>query len=133
MLKRKRTSVPGIRILLIPVLIVLFNARPVFSSPLGDLSKVGKSQSQIQRALDKETAVYTEVKKALINNELNMGSSAEQIQKHFGPPVVIVKQGDVWRHLYKPAHSTHFSGEKIYLFFDENGKLVRFQTADFPA
>ena len=78
------------------------------------------------KALKKETKNYNKVKKAIISEKLEEGMSAEKIKKKYGEPVIDIydekKSANKW--LYMPATSSHFEGEKLYLFIDEENTLV---------
>ena len=93
---------------------------------LKELMEVGRNQDRMAKALKKETKNYNKVKKAIISEKLEEGMSAEKIKKKYGEPVIDIydekKSANKW--LYMPATSSHFEGEKLYLFIDEENTLV---------
>lgn len=75
----------------------------------------------MQKAERRETKAFLAVKKALEDGNLKKGQSGEAIREQYGEPVVILRDKDgTEKWIYKPAYSTHFSGIKIYLFFNKN-------------
>jgi len=100
-----------------------------FPDSLGNLIKVGKSQSKMEKVLAKETKNYTAVKKAVESGAIKVGDEADSVKKRFGNPLVIIPRKDSsekW--VYKPGHATHFDNVKIYLFFDSNRRLSKIRT-----
>lgn len=119
--------------IMIAALAILFPATCAYAD-LRTLMEVGKSQETIAKALKEETKNYNKVKKAIISGELKEGMPAEKVRKNYGEPVIEIydekKNADKW--LYIPATSTHFEGEKLYLFVDREGKLVGWQLVPQP-
>ena len=80
----------------------------------------------------KETSRYHKVKKAVSEEHLEVGETTGDISKKYGDPIVIVSEseGEVLRWVYKPSEDSFFKGEKIYLFFDQSGRLMDWQEID---
>ncbi len=93
---------------------------------LKKLMELGKNQAVIAKALKKETKNYNRVKKAIISGKLIEGMTADKIRKRYGEPIIEIydKKKDTYKWLYMPATSSHFEGEKLYLFIDKEDKLV---------
>ncbi len=93
---------------------------------LKELMEVGRNQAAIAKALKKETKNYNKVKKAIISGKLIEGMTADKIRKRYGEPIIEIydKKKDAYKWLYMPATSSHFEGEKLYLFIDKEDKLV---------
>ena len=91
------------------------------------LIDLAAGRGEMVKEYRKETINYDKVKKAIEgNNVLKDGEEAFHLKKRYGEPVVILS-GDrttPTKWVYKPAHATFFSGEKAYLIFDENEKLI---------
>lgn len=104
---------------------ILFAGRSA-SADLKALIEVGKSQAQIAKALKEETKNYDKVKNAILSQKLKEGMPADRIRKKYGDPIIEIydekKNANKW--LYMPATSTHFKGEKLYLFMDQEDNLV---------
>ena len=117
--------------IMVVALIILLPGTCVYAG-LKTLMEVGKSQAAIAKALKKETKNYNKVKKAIIQGELEEGMEARKIRKKYGEPVIDIydKKKDANKWLYMPATSTHFEGEKLYLFVDKEGKLVGWQLVE---
>lgn len=101
---------------------------------LKTLMELGKSQGEIAKALQGETKAYNKVKEAIGSGELKEGEPAEGILTRFGEPVIEIydRKRDAVKWLYMPATSTHFEGEKLYLFMDNDGRLVGWQLVNQP-
>jgi hypothetical protein len=93
---------------------------------LKKLMEVGHNQAEIAKALKKETRNYKRVKKAIIADKLEEGMPADKIKKKYGKPIIDIydKKKNAYKWLYMPATSTHFEGEKLYLYVDQEDKLV---------
>ena len=93
------------------------------------LIKVGKSQAEMMKVAGEETKSYEKIRNAIHNGRLEKEETAQDIVKRYGEPVVIIpaRKGNLERWVYKPAEVTFFSGQKIYLFFNENMQLVSWQ------
>jgi hypothetical protein len=91
--------------------------------------ELGSSQARIAKALKKETKNYNKVKKAIISGKLEEGTPGDKIKRKYGEPIIDIydekRAANKW--LYMPATSTHFEGEKLYLFVGAEGKLVGWQ------
>ena len=106
--------------------------RTTACADLKTLIEVGKSQATIGKALKNETRNYNRVKEAIASEKLKEGMPAEKLRKKYGEPVIDIfdKKKSAYKWLYMPATSTHFEGEKIYLFIDEEGELVGWQVLE---
>ena len=111
-------------ILIIAVLILLVTVQAY--AGLRELIEVGKNQAQIAKALKNETKNYNRLKKAIVSGKLEEGMLATKIKKRYGEPIIDIydKKKNAYKWLYMPATSTHFEGEKLYLFVDNEDKLV---------
>jgi hypothetical protein len=81
------------------------------------------------REYKKETSKYHKIKQAVSEEHLEVGETTDDISKKYGDPVVVVSESgdDVLRWVYKPGEDSFFKGEKIYLFFDQAGRLMDWQ------
>ncbi|MEA3305701.1 MAG: hypothetical protein U9R52_02690 [Candidatus Omnitrophota bacterium] len=93
---------------------------------LKTLMKVGKNQAAIAKALKKETKNYNSAKDAIVSGKLEEGMPADKIRKKCGEPIIEIydKKKNAYKWLYMPAASSHFEGEKLYLFIDKEDELV---------
>jgi len=106
------------------VLFLLFTPQ-VFAEGLSTLSAVGKTQQEMQKAVNKETKSFRSVKKALETGDLKKGEDQKEIHRLYGDPVITLphdKGMEKW--VYKPGNASFFNGTKIYLFFDKDKKLA---------
>jgi len=114
--------------LFITAAIILFFGTCAYAD-LKTLIEIGKNQADIAKSLNKETENYNKVKEAITSGELKEGMAAGEIQKKYGEPVINIfdKKKNAYKWLYMPATSTHFKGEKLYLFVDKEDRLVGWQ------
>jgi len=91
------------------------------------LLKLSRDRSEMMREYQKETHSYNRLKKAIGAGSLKPGDSAKDVKRKIGDPVIVLKENDgkTTRWVFKPHSASYFSDEKIYLFFDENNKLIR--------
>ena len=94
---------------------------------LGALLKLSKDRAKMEREYQKETASYKKAKKALEAGHLKVGESTDHVRKKLGDPVIELTEtdGKSTRWVYKPATADYFTGSKVYLIFDESGKLTK--------
>ncbi|MBD3379305.1 MAG: hypothetical protein GF408_02465 [Candidatus Omnitrophica bacterium] len=93
---------------------------------VGALMELSGDRGKMEREYREETRSFKEVKKAVEHEALRKGAAAFEVKKDFGEPVVEIpgeKAGEV-RWVYKAASSDFFTGEKVYLIFGPEGKLI---------
>ncbi|MDD5633735.1 MAG: hypothetical protein PHW46_00470 [Candidatus Omnitrophica bacterium] len=90
------------------------------------LMEIGEAHGNKIKELANETGNYKKIKTAVDRNELKKGESAESIIEKYGRSVVTVNENGatIKRWVYKPGDASYFSGEKVYLFFDEKEALI---------
>jgi hypothetical protein len=115
-----------IAIVLFIVIVLTGSFRTIAYAGLKELMEVGKSQADIAKELKKETRNYNSVKDAIISGKLEEGMLGDKIRKKYGEPIIEIydEKKDAYKWLYMPATSSHFEGEKLYLFIDKEDKLV---------
>lgn len=101
-----------------------------YYNELRTLKITGAGQKEIQDDLDQQTVFFYALKQDLKHDRLSMGMLKEEIVNSYGEPILIKEiNGDSlakYRFLYR--HPTqYFSGDRIYLYFDGRGKLVRWE------
>ncbi len=108
-------------------IIILSASFSVFLSPLfaaGEIRKLTGLSASMDRMAKEEKAEgknYQKAKEFIQGTEIAKGLSGDEIKKQCGNPVVEADNGLRW--VYKPPTSTFFKGEKIYFFFNSDGKL----------
>jgi len=126
----------------LPALMVLFaagNARADkkvkwVKSPTGvsSLMTLSKDMGKMKRQLKKETRDYDDIKEAIVGLDLKKGEASDDIERRYGSPAITLREADgggvKW--VYKPASSSYFEGEKAYLFFDGEGRLVKWEIVE---
>lgn len=91
------------------------------------LIELGKSEKDKEKILKQETMNFEKVKKYINSNKIEKGISKDIAVKKFGEPVLIFSEPEAERWAYKAADASWLSGEKIYLFFDKDAKLVKWE------
>ncbi len=102
---------------------------------LKELMKVGKEQERIAKALKQETKNYNRAKEAILSGKLKEGMTASDVRKKCGEPIldsIFDRQRGAYKWLYMPETSTHFKGEKLYLYIDKEDKLVGWKLVEPP-
>ena len=96
-----------------------------YADGIGSLAEVGKSMDAAKKELDQETANYNKVNGAIESGALQKGLSRQAVLSQYGEPVVMNEDLSTKRErwVYKPASSSFFEGERIYLFFNVSGTL----------
>ena len=91
-----------------------------------NLLALSSSQGKMAKEMKVEKRNYLRVNKAIKHRKLKKGTFGKAIKNKYGEPVVIVfqKSEKTYRWVYKPSADSFFVGEKIYLFFNEDSKLV---------
>ena len=118
----------SIYIKLILILIIICGSvdGSVFAAgQLRKLKGIADSMGSMDKVLDTETRNYNKCKEFITGNKIVAGLLKEDVKRYCGDPVARVDDGKRW--VYKPSDSSFFEGEKIYLFFDENGILQDWQ------
>ena len=93
-------------------------------SGIRTLMKLGQNDKLKQRTLKLETRNFQRVKKYIVNNRIKTGISAKYAIKKFGEPVSVLSKPEGEKWAYKPSDADWIGGEKIYLFFDNEGSLL---------
>ena len=89
------------------------------------LSVIGDSISAMDEAREKEAEVYKKAERFIESADIRQGMSKDEILEICGEPTAEVQKGVKW--VYKPPASTYFKGEKIYFFFDNDEKLLKWE------
>lgn len=92
---------------------------------INSLVEVGKSMADINAAQQEETRSFDRVNAAVKSGAIRKGIAKESIRAQYGEPVISNEDAATKREkwVYIPATSSFFEGEKIYLFFDNTGKV----------
>ena len=99
------------------IFIILMLASPVYADGLRSLISVGSGMDNAGKALAKETKIFNRVKLAIESGSIQKGQKKSFVSRSFGDPVVKITEDAKEKWMYKPAYSSHFSNNKIYLIF----------------
>jgi hypothetical protein len=91
------------------------------------LMSLGASDKLKEKASAQETKNFQRLKAGIENQTIAKDITEKQALKMFGKPVIVISQDAGAKWAYKPAQSDWFEGEKIYLFFNSQGRLTSWQ------
>lgn len=101
-----------------------------YGEGVSTLIELGKSQTEIMKDYEYQTKVFKGVKTGVQSGAIKKGMTRDSIKSLYGDAVVNVKDiktgRDKW--IYMPEISSFFKGEKIYLYFTDNGILDEIST-----
>ncbi len=115
---------------LIGILFLSFLAGCSSTKDLGFLKELADDEKEKAKAIESDTRNYEKLKEALAVGKLKPGMPIEEIRDRYGEPVVKTQEKEGMRLGYKPGPASWFGEQKIYLFFDVQGKLIKFQSAE---
>jgi hypothetical protein len=97
---------------------------------LKSLMTLSKDTGKMESELKEETKSYESVKKAMDEGLLEKGMASSEVSSKYGEPVLVIsdQDGKLTRWVYKPSQATYFSGPKVYLFFDPDDGLQKWET-----
>lgn len=105
--------------------VIFFSCVYAYAEGLDTLIELARSKANASKIAGEETDHFENIRKALESGSLEQGESKDTIKRRYGEPVVdFPKEKDkkeTW--VYKPGDASFFDGPKIYLFFDDAGKL----------
>lgn len=109
----------------ISVFVFLCLATRIYAEGLSALAELGRSQQEMQEALNNETEAFAAVKKAMETGGLKKGEPGQSIREQYGEPVVVLPGREAYseKWIYKPGYASYFGGIKICLFFNALGRL----------
>ena len=100
---------------------------------IGTLRALGKDQDEQKEVLDQDTKNFERLKKALLASKLHAGMSAAEVRKVAGEPIVrhggSAESPAQWS--YKRGDGDWFKDEVIHLYFDPEGRLLRWNCTRF--
>lgn len=100
---------------------------------IGFLKELADDEKDKAKTIENDTRNYEKLKEALASGKLKPGMPIEEVRNRFGEPVVSTQEKEGMRLGYKPGPASWFGEQKIYLFFDDQGKLLKFQSAEKTA
>ena len=99
------------------------------------LQAVGTSHAEQKKYVHEHTEYFEKILKAYRDGKLTDYPDMQSIEKNFGDPIYVkedTKDGQkytkwAYRHPLKA-----FETERLYLYFDSNGKLLRYEYVEKP-
>ncbi|MBI4432970.1 MAG: hypothetical protein HY592_05790 [Candidatus Omnitrophica bacterium] len=98
------------------------------SEPVQTLLEAKKDSEIQQTCLHDEEESFQKIAAAARDGRLQPQTSAKEILKKYGPPVIKIAQDDGEKWGYKSRKSTWFKGPKAYLYFDKDALLTRWES-----
>jgi len=77
----------------------------------------------MEKELRKETRTYEKLRRYIELEKLTLGFESGFIERKVGLPVIQFQEENGQKWVYKPATSSWFDEDKIYLYFNEDNKL----------
>ena len=96
-------------------------------STLNMLAGLGRDDKLKQQAVDLETVNFKRVKRSIETGRIEPGISKRAAISRFGQPILVFSEEEPERWAYKPANAGWVGGEKIYLYFDAQGNLSKWE------
>ncbi|MBI4367981.1 MAG: hypothetical protein HY588_01160 [Candidatus Omnitrophica bacterium] len=100
-------------------------------SNVGFLKGLAANEEQKAAVLQAETVRFQELKRAISDRKLKTEISQGEFERQFGKPVVVLQEGTREKYVYKSGKAGWFGGEKVYLYFDQQSKLVKWECVRF--
>ncbi len=100
---------------------------------LNSLIQLSKDRNTMEKEYAQETRNYEKLRDAVEGEYLKEGMPVAAVERKFGKPVVAFpgEGGGTTNRVYKPGDESFLDGgKKIYLIFDDNGSLVKWQNID---
>jgi len=93
------------------------------------LKRVGDSQAEIERYLTRQQELFKQLVHDLKQEKLRKGISKRRFIKSYGDPVLTRRdESHPQQEILLYRHPTeYFTSDRVYAYFDETGKLVRWE------
>ncbi len=91
------------------------------------LLELKKDEEWQQAYLEQELRAFEAVHKAIADGEINPGQLAGQVAEQVGDPIERYPDDGLERWLYHDARDGWFDRPKIYLYFDNEERLVKWK------
>ncbi|HLD49581.1 MAG TPA: hypothetical protein VJC08_00130 [bacterium] len=101
-------------------------ARLVAGEGAATLLDMKKDEAKKQEMLNREESNFQAIKAAAQKQGLKIGMSAREAE-HMSAPTLIVREEKGWRWMYQGKGGKVLDRPKIYLFFDENYRLAKWE------
>ena len=100
---------------------------------LGTLKEQSGDEDQKGKIAKEHDAAFKKIEAALIAKEIKTGISSKQIQSRYGSPSTSSPEGDGQRWLYRSLKGGFLNRPWVFLYFDKNGLLLRWDCGHTPA
>ena len=100
---------------------------------LGTLKEQSGDEADKDKIAKEHEAAFKKVEAALIAKEIKSGMSSKQIRSRYGSPSTSSAEGDGRRWLYRSLKGGFLDKPWIFLYFDKNDLLLRWDCGHTPA
>ncbi len=119
----------SIKYFLIFIFFTVINGCIFLSPELKTLKKIGDEQKEISRYLERQSRLFERLIKDVKENRLKKKISQARVIALYGEPILTYEAGkegldEVFFYRYP---TKYFTSDKIYLYFDNFGKLVSWE------
>jgi hypothetical protein len=97
------------------------------SDPIETLADQGRQEDLKNKALKEEAERFEKVLGALKSGAIQKGALSGEIEKSYGAPVVVIPKDEGQSWLYNAKGRRWFKQPKIYLYFDREKKLKKWE------
>lgn len=94
------------------------------------LIELGKSEKYKEQILRQETINFRRAKRYIQGKARKEELSKDIALSKFGEPVLVFYETEGEKWVYKAGNKNWFNAEKIYLFFDTEGRLTNWECLD---
>ena len=97
------------------------------SEAVQTLVEIEKDMKVKDEALEKSDESYLKLKTAMEEHHIKAGTKSSRVKKRFGKPVAVLTDGEGERWFYRAKEGGRFKAHKIYLFFNKNRRLEKWE------
>jgi len=101
-----------------------------YSDQIEVLKEIGRNQGEIQDYLNRQEELFELLLEDIENENLEEGVSKQYVLKKYGEPIYSKDIENTEKFLYRHPVE-YFSCEKVYLYFNDSGKLEHWEHVPF--
>jgi len=92
------------------------------------LKALSEQTEEMDKYVEEQGQDFEKLIEKVNNNELLVGVSSKKIQKKYGDPIMVTTESESGQYLERWIYRyavKYFDSDKVYLYFDQEGKLVK--------
>jgi hypothetical protein len=94
---------------------------------IGTLLDIKRSEESEKEYLKKASENFERAVTKINTGEIKIGVKKTEVVQKIGDPLLQYKKAGGETFVYRPSEDAWFKGKKVYLYFDSNGQLARWQ------